>query len=183
MHKSISDFLLDIVQNSIEAGASVITVDYLEHAGQLMICIGDNGKGMDEETMRKAQDPFYTDGEKHVKRKVGLGLPFLKQAVEAVSGEFELKSEVDFGTSVMITLNTGHIDCPPAGDLPATFLSMMMFPGDYDLLVHRRRDERSYRISRSDLADTLGGLESAGALALARQYLSSQEEDITHTEA
>ncbi|HOH38340.1 MAG TPA: ATP-binding protein, partial [Spirochaetota bacterium] len=73
MQYSVSDFLTDIVQNSIEAEASVITVDYIEEFPMLNIMVGDNGKGMDEETLAKAKDPFFTDGEKHKNRKVGLG--------------------------------------------------------------------------------------------------------------
>ena len=37
---------------------------------------------MTDEELKKAVDPFYTDGLKHKKRKVGLGLPFMIQAVQ-----------------------------------------------------------------------------------------------------
>ena len=71
------DFTLDIAQNSIEAGAGVITVDIVERGDMLTICVGDNGKGMSSEILAKVQDPFYTDGQKHSARLVGLGIPFL----------------------------------------------------------------------------------------------------------
>ena len=37
MHHTITDFTLDIAQNSIEAGASVITVDILEQGDMLTL--------------------------------------------------------------------------------------------------------------------------------------------------
>ncbi|MGL4368765.1 MAG: ATP-binding protein, partial [Spirochaetota bacterium] len=76
MHHSVCDFLLDIVQNSIEAGSGVITVDLVEKKGILSVCVGDDGKGMDAETLSRVCDPFCTDGVKHEKRSIGLGLPF-----------------------------------------------------------------------------------------------------------
>jgi hypothetical protein len=36
--------------------------------------------------LKKIQDPFFTDGTKHIKRKVGLGIPFLMQAVSLSGG-------------------------------------------------------------------------------------------------
>ena len=38
MHHAITDFTLDIAQNSIEAGSSVITVDFIEREGMLTVC-------------------------------------------------------------------------------------------------------------------------------------------------
>ena len=92
--------MLDIAQNSIEAGSSVVTVDMIEKDSILSVCIGDNGKGMTSEILAKVQDPFYTDGRKHETRSVGLGIPFLDQAAKAAGGEFEIKSEEGLGTSV-----------------------------------------------------------------------------------
>jgi hypothetical protein len=175
---SICDFILDIVQNSIEAESSLITVDVMHESSVFEVCIGDNGKGMDEETLKKAKDPFYTDGEKHKQRKVGLGIPFLMQAVSAVNGEFDIKSDPEQGTSLFFTFDLDNIDCPPVGDLPKTFLSLIIFDKEYDLLIHRKKDDQSYRISRSELAETLGDLTSAESLNLAKKYFISQEEDL-----
>jgi hypothetical protein len=175
---SICDFLLDIVQNSIEADSSLITLDVLEEENILQICIGDNGKGMDADTLKKIKDPFYTDGEKHKKRKVGLGIPFLMQSVEAVNGEFDIKSIPEEGTSVYFKFDMKNIDSPVLGDLPGTFLSLIIFDKEYDLLIHRRKDNNSYRVSKSELKDALGELNSAESLNLAKKYFASQEKDL-----
>ena len=177
MHYAVSDFLLDIVQNSIEAGSSSVMVDYIEENGRLEVYISDDGKGMDAGTLAKVKDPFYTDGCKHEERNVGLGIPFLIQAVEAAGGGFDIKSEPGYGTSVYFTFDLTHIDCPPRGNLPMTFLAMMLFPGGYELAVRRKKDASEYEVNRSELRETLGNLEESDSLALAKKYLVSLEEE------
>ena len=93
MHASIADVIADTAQNSIEAGAKNVSVSLVEDATLISVIIADNGKGMDEATQRRAFDPFYTEPGKHDKRKVGLGLPILKQICEECGGGLSLKSE------------------------------------------------------------------------------------------
>ncbi len=178
MHFSICDYLLDGVQNSVEAGASVITVDIIEEGDVLELYIADNGKGMSPEQLEQAMDPFYSDGEKHSSRKVGLGLPFFKQAAEGAGGCFEISSEQDFGTSVFARFSLEHWDCPPLGDLSGTALSLMSFSGDYELNLTHKKAGRKYRISKGELLNSLGDLDSGDSMILARQYLRSLEEDL-----
>ncbi|OHD56300.1 MAG: hypothetical protein A2014_02050 [Spirochaetes bacterium GWF1_49_6] len=177
MHFAVSDFLSDIAQNSIEAGSSSVMIEYIEGDGRLEVYISDNGKGMDAETVERVKDPFYTGGHKHDGRKVGLGIPFLIQAAEAAGGGFEIKSEPGYGTSVYFSFDLTHIDCPPRGNLPSAFLSMMLFPGDYELGIRRKKDGSEYSVQRSELVETLGNLEDVDSILLARQYLTSLEEE------
>ena len=82
MHAAVCDFILDCLQNSVEAGASEVYLAINQTSRKFSVSIKDNGRGMDEDQLKKAVDPFYTDGIKHKSRKVGLGLPFLIQTVE-----------------------------------------------------------------------------------------------------
>jgi len=177
VHYTVCDFLLDLVQNSIEAAANRIQLSIIEEDGQLRLTIEDNGKGMDETTLQRVQDPFFTDGIKHRRRKVGLGIPFVVQAVEQTGGDFTLSSQTGKGTILSFTFPAGHLDTPPLGDLPGLFLSAFCFDGDYELIIRRRNQEREldYSLSRSELHAVLGDFTDAGALVLARQYLESQE--------
>ncbi len=178
MHHSLADYLLDAVQNSIEAGATNVTVDIRQKDGRLDVYIGDDGKGMDEAELAKALDPFYSDGKKHSQRKVGLGLPFFKQAAEAGGGMFEISSEKDFGTSIHASFDSSHWDCPPLGDIPGTVLALMLHEADYELKFSHAKDQGYYSVTKSDLLDNLGDLDSGDSLSLARQYLRSLEEDL-----
>ncbi len=178
MHATLEDVLLDIVQNSIEAGASLITLDFLEEDGKIKIMIGDNGKGMDDQTRQNALDPFYSNGKKHSKRKVGLGLPFLKQMAEGAHGTFELDSQENIGTSIFFDFESAHSDAPPIEDLPGCFVSLLLFEGDYELRFHHRTSVGSYSVNRSELKAALGEIQSVSSIQLAKQYFESQEDSI-----
>ncbi|HRX16519.1 MAG TPA: ATP-binding protein [Spirochaetota bacterium] len=179
MQYSVCDYLLDLTQNSVESGATFITLDILESQDKLEICIGDDGCGMDGQTLQKAKDPFFTDGVKHTNRKVGLGIPFVMQAVESTGGEFDIKSEKGVGTSLYLSFIKAHVDMPPIGDLAGTLRSIMLFDAQYDLLIYRSNNEESYRVSRSELKDAVGEFSDTDSLVLIKQFFSSQEEDIS----
>ena len=59
--QDLSLHLLDLVQNSIAAGATqiVINVEEDEEKDWLSIAIEDNGRGMDNETIKEQQIPLY----------------------------------------------------------------------------------------------------------------------------
>lgn len=178
MQLTIADYLLDIVQNSIEAGASLVMLDIIETSASVSICIGDNGCGMNAEKLQIVKDPFYTDGSKHAGRKVGLGIPFLIQSVETAGGTFDIDSKEGEGTSVSFTFDTSSIDTPPMGDLSGTLRSIMIFEGDYDLAVSHSISEKKYSVMRSELKDALGSLHDAESLKLMGDFFRSQEEDL-----
>ena len=75
--RELSLNVMDIAQNSISAGASLITITVVEDqpGDTLSISVEDNGKGMSEETVKKVIDPFYTT---RTTRSVGLGVPLFK---------------------------------------------------------------------------------------------------------
>ena len=86
--KELSLHILDIAENSVNAGASKIEISVNENLNkdELIIKITDNGKGMSAEKMKNLADPFITS---RTTRKVGLGIPFLKAAAEACEGSLE----------------------------------------------------------------------------------------------
>ncbi len=176
MHYAIVDFLIDIAQNSCEAGAGLVDIRIDEDEAGIDISVRDNGKGMDASELARAVDPFVTDGIKHPGRKVGLGLPFLKQAAEQGGGRFSIVSEKGRGTEVAFRFDKGNLDCPPLGDLPGALLSVLCMPGARELNISRRRGLHSYKLSKSELVDALGSLEEVSSLALLKHYLQSQEE-------
>ena len=176
MHATLADVIADTAQNSIEAGASRVDVSLCEADGRISVEIRDNGKGMDAETAKRAFDPFYTESGKHDKRKVGLGLPILKQICEACGGGVTLESEKGMGTRLSYHFDAANIDLPPMGDLAETMVTLFNYPGDFELAFTHSKGTESYSISRSELADAVGGLESIEGISLAREFMRSQEE-------
>ena len=181
------DFIADIAQNALEAGSAQVGLCIDESDSCIEVEVTDDGRGMDEGEAARALDPFYTDGRKHPGRRVGLGLPFLKQAIDLSGGDFSLRSEKGRGTQVRFRFDKGNLDCPPVGDIPAALFSILCLPGDGELTIRRTRKAEvsakaaaraglSYELRKSELAEALGSLEDASALALLKQYVLSQEE-------
>lgn len=178
MHYCICDFIADIVQNAVEADSRFTHVDVLQDERNLRVTVRDTGKGMTQEQLNKAKDPFMTDGIKHPGRKIGLGIPFLLQSVEETGGDFDIQSQSGKGTTLSFRFDLKNLDTPPLGSLTDTFLQILSFPGDYELEIHRTVQNKSYQVARSELLETLEELESAGSLNLLKQYLDSLEESV-----
>ena len=176
MHATLADVIADTAQNAIEAGARHITLSLVEDGTTIAVRITDDGKGMDEATQARAFNPFYTEPGKHDKRKVGLGLPILKQICESTDGTVSLKSQKGVGTELAYSFSAAHIDLPPMGDLVDAILMLFNYPGEFDLSFTHRKGDEEYAISRLGLAEAVGGLESVEGLSLAREFLQSQED-------
>ncbi len=182
MHVTLSEFIVDCFQNSLEAGAGMVYLLLDETDEGFRVQIKDDGRGMSEEQIDRALDPFYSDGTKHKKRRFGLGLPFLKQAVDQTGGAFYLSSEPGVGTTVDFRFPAKHVDSPPKGDLTGLYLQLVSFTGRYNCVVERRirvggrSDE--YSFSREELIEVLGDLSDSESLSLAREFFRSQEIEI-----
>jgi anti-sigma regulatory factor (Ser/Thr protein kinase) len=138
--REISLHILDLIENSIRTGASVISVTVAENRERnlLEIIVEDNGPGLNV-PFEIAIDPFYTtkDG-----KKTGLGLSFLRFRAEQAGGRLTLdKSELG-GLAVKATMQLHHVDRSPLGDLAATFFSVVCTNPDIDLRCRICVDDR-----------------------------------------
>jgi hypothetical protein len=171
MHYTICDYISDLTQNSIEAGATLVTIDFSDKNEKIEITITDNGKGMDESTLKKATDPFYTDTIKKHNREIGLGLPFVIQGIEQSQGKFLIESEKDKGTIIKFSFDKQNIDTPPVGDKSVTYLTLLNYPGDYNLSIYEHNQQETASFNKKELNDVLGDLNSSETLTLLKQYL------------
>lgn len=121
--EDLSLHILDIAENSINAGAKQIEIkiDVDSMKDLLTIEIKDDGKGMNEEVVKNVTDPFYTT---RTTRKVGLGLPMLKEAAESANGKVEISSQEESGTKVTASFQLSHIDRKPVGDMTETIVAL-----------------------------------------------------------
>ena len=179
LHASIADIVADVAANSIEAHASVVEVEVSEVADWLKIVVVDNGKGMDAATCARAFDPFFSESGKHDARKIGMGLPFVRQTCEACSGEASLESQEGVGTKLICSFRRDSFDLPPMGNMASTVLTLFNSPGEFNLIFTHRKDGESYTISRQELLEALGELDSVANLKLAADFLVGQEESLT----
>ena len=83
--EDLSLHILDIVDNSIAAGAHAVTIRLVEDTAtdRLTLEIEDDGAGMEEAVRKVAFDPFVTT---KGTKKVGLGLALLAQASREAEG-------------------------------------------------------------------------------------------------
>ena len=181
MHFSLCDLAADIAQNAAESGASVVEADIVETDREFRFRLTDNGKGMTEEELERAKDPFHTDGVKHPGRRVGLGIPFLIQTATQSGGAWSIDSRKGTGTTVEASFDLTNIDTPPIGDVPLTLRTMLLFAGPSEMVIRRVREgavgRTVYAVRKTELAEALGSLEDAGALVLLDRYLRSLDEE------
>ena len=166
--------IFDIVQNSVAAGASTVTVrvEKIDGAKDLSLAVIDDGKGMDQETVLRVQDPFYTT---KGYKKVGLGIPLLKQTAQICEGSFDLRSKVGEGTAIEVHLKGDHIDCPPLGNLVDTALSLITGFEGVNVVFLFRTDKGELRLSTDEVRQQIGEelhMTHPDVLSFLRSYLS-----------
>jgi signal transduction histidine kinase len=121
--EDLSLHIMDLIDNSIAARASLIEVDIREDrkADLLRISISDNGKGMEPAAATRALDPFFTTRKG---KEVGLGLALFAQAAREAGGGVRLKSAPGRGTEVQAEFVLSHPDRKPLGDLRKTIRTL-----------------------------------------------------------
>ncbi len=95
--------LMPLVQNALEASMhdEDIVVDIWEmDNGFCRVDVLDDGDGMNEFTLQRAEDPFFTTKPGHL----GLGLPQAYEALMSVGGQWRLESSPSQGTKVTLLL-------------------------------------------------------------------------------
>jgi signal transduction histidine kinase len=94
--------LINLLKNASEAGSppEEVKVKVEESGGAVLVHVLDRGKGMDEETMKKALLPFYSSKE----TGTGLGLPISNEIVSAHGGRLTLHRRQGGGTAVTLRL-------------------------------------------------------------------------------
>jgi PAS domain S-box-containing protein len=78
----------------------------------LCLTFSDTGEGMDEETLARAQEPFFTT--KGVGKGTGLGLPMVSGFAEQSGGTLVIRSRKGHGTTVEIWLPSTEAAARPA---------------------------------------------------------------------
>ena len=155
--KDLSMHIMDILQNSTRAGATEVTLEVLENAAAdtLTIRFIDNGCGMDAETVQKVINPFFTT---RTTRKVGLGLPLLKQNTEQTGGSLDIQSEKGKGTTVTAVFGRSHLDRPPMGDLAGTVVLTASAYPDIRFIFHYHNGETDYVFDTVEVNEALDGI-------------------------
>jgi two-component system sporulation sensor kinase C len=89
---------LNLVNNSLGAGAGNIRIAVEEGVRGVTVSFSDDGIGIRKEDMGKIFDPFFT-----TKREgTGLGLPICRKIIEDHGGTLDILSEEGKGTTATV---------------------------------------------------------------------------------
>jgi PAS domain S-box-containing protein len=80
--------------------------DGLPVGSYVVLTVTDNGIGMDEETRKKAVEPFFTT--KPIEAGTGLGLTMVQDFVQQCGGELRIDSTPNVGTTIKMFLPTSR---------------------------------------------------------------------------
>ena len=146
----LSMHILDIVENSTRAGAKLVQIHIVEDKkrDKLFIDISDDGEGMDEDTLKKALDPFFTS---KTVRNIGLGLPLLLQASKSCEGNFSIESKKGEGTRVTADFKFSHIDRQPLGDITSTIISLIAGDPEVDFVYSHQNGDLTYMLDTREI--------------------------------
>lgn len=182
--KELSLNILDIVQNSITAGAEHIGIALLEDTdGKLRMTVCDDGCGMSRETLSRVTDPFCTSRKT---RKVGMGIPLLRLAAEQTGGSLSIESvsadddPIGHGTVTTAVFNTKHIDMTPLGDVVPTLITILQGHPEIDYVFLHDTPQHTVRLDTRELRAVLGNVSLASfeVLTWIGDYLREQYETI-----
>lgn len=179
MMPEISLNILDVAENSVRAGASLIEIRISVQTEEdtLTVIIKDDGCGMSAEQVEKVQDPFYTT---RTTRRVGLGVPFFKQAAESTGGSFSMVSELGTGTVVTAVFGLSNIDRMPLGDISSTIYTLTVFNEKIRFVYTYRYNEREFILDTQEIREILGDDISFTDLEVSRfirEFLETNKEE------
>ena len=165
--RDLSLHILDLMENSIRAEATIIaiSVEVQPDENVLKITIEDNGPGLPV-TPEQATNPFYTTKEG---KRTGLGLSFFQATAQLANGRLELgKSELG-GLLVLARMELNHIDRLPLGDLASTFFTLACTNSQVDFRCRLVSGTTEQAIAFSGIAAEFPP-EKRGSLAVARKF-------------
>jgi len=164
--RELSLHVLDLVENSLRAGAGVVAVGVEEQPDRdlLAISVEDDGPGLDV-LPEQALDPFYTTKEG---KRTGLGLSLFRQQVEMAGGGVELGRSALGGLAVRARLGLGHVDRYPLGDLAGTLAGVAAANPNVEIRARLANGGRELTVSTAAAGGARPGSGGAARAAARR---------------
>jgi len=179
--EELSLHILDIVENSIAAGAKHVSIRIRESRDEdlLYIEIVDDGIGMNEHMLEKAPDPFFTTRKT---RRVGLGLALFEQAAKAAGGECAIASHPGTGTEVAAKFRWSHVDRQPLGNIEGTLLTLIVGNPLVEFSYQHAAGGSEVSFNTSKLKTELGdtSIQSPAGISIIKKHLEKLGQGGTH---
>ncbi len=178
--QEISLNILDVAENGVKAGATLVTITVDEQPAEdrLTVIIEDNGCGMSEQQLQQVTDPFFTS---RTTRKVGLGIPLIKMAAEMTGGGLSIESTVGVGTKVTARFGYHHIDRMPLGNMVDTVTALVQCNPHMDFVYTRRCKDKMFVMDTREFRAVLGeeiSLAEPEVVQYIRAFLTEGEQSV-----
>ena len=155
--RDLSEHIMDIIQNSVRANATLVELEILEDVTEdtYKLLFKDNGCGMSEDVLAKVADPFFTS---RTTRKVGLGISLLKQNAEQTGGNLSIWSKEGEGTQLEVIFSHSNIDRPVLGNIAETMMLLVGANPEIDFLYKHTTSEGEYVFDTKEVKEVLEGV-------------------------
>jgi len=170
--EDLSLHILDIAENSINAHAKQIEITLSDNEeGIMTLVISDDGSGMNSEFTSKVTDPFITT---RTTRRVGMGIPFLKEAAHAAEGELRIESIPSVGSKITATFRKDHIDRKPLGNITETIVILIAGNPDVNFKYNHFINGNKFIFDTKEISEAFQDvpINSTQVLSFIRQYLT-----------
>lgn len=175
--REISLHLMDVIQNSIEAGAAFIEINIEENTKDdyIKISIRDDGCGMNKDMLKNVTNPFVTSRKT---RRVGLGLSLFEAACARCDGYLKVNSKEGIGTEVDAFMKYSHIDRAPMGKIEDTLVSALTASG-IDIVYKHNVDGNTFIFDSREIKKAAGDdLTQPEILTWIREYIMENIQEI-----
>ena len=172
MHTTLSHFIVELAQNSIDSGATNIEISLIENE-RVCLTVKDNGSGFSREQLDSFNNEQPIMSSKHDNRKYGNGLERLKEFCKTNNGIIKIDSNQERNTIVTVELDSSV----NIGDVSKTFRMVLSIDGDYEIVIYRAK-EGSYTVSRREIINQYGDLSIVKNLKRTKSYFMDLEKSI-----
>lgn len=180
--KELALHILDIAQNSIVAGSTLIEISIEANTrdDKLLITISDNGIGISAGMLEKITDPYTTS---RTTRRVGMGIPLFNDACRIADGSLSIASEEGKGTEVTASLRYSHIDRQPLGDMAGVLMLLINGNPHIDFVYRQSLNGSTYAVDTREVKDALDGIpiNNPEVLRMLREMISLNLDEIQIT--
>jgi len=178
--KEISMHILDIAMNSLKAKSTILEIKVEESIknNYLKISIIDDGIGMSEEMTKKIVDPFFTT---RTTRKVGLGIPMLKESCERCNGNLCIDSQLGKGTIIKCWFERNNIDRAPLGNMGDTIMTIINCLDYCELIYTHETDLGTFSLKTAEVKDILEtvNIKDNEVLLWIREYVNTNIKELS----
>lgn len=168
--KEIALHVLDLVENSVRAGAKLVRIEIIADSDLLTVTVADDGEGMDEEFLNRVVEPYTTT---KAIEGAGMGIPLFKTATETAGGKFDITSKKGKGTTVKATFQRSNPKCVPLGNLADTMATLLSGDDETDFVLIVSIDGKTFDFDTRELKTAFDGtpVYSPEVLVLVRDMI------------